>query len=91
MAGTAVRNYIVVDCIDEAVGKVEALGGTITEPKAEIPGQGWFAIGTDSEGNPIAPVRDAAPLGEARRSGTYPRRCPAPGDDVVAGGHSVHE
>lgn len=54
MAGTAVRNYILVDSIDDAVGKVVALGGTITEPKAEIPGQGWFAIGTDSEGNPIA-------------------------------------
>jgi predicted enzyme related to lactoylglutathione lyase len=54
LAGTTTRNYIVVDSIDESVKKVEELGGTITEPKAEIPGQGWFAVGTDSEGNPIA-------------------------------------
>jgi predicted enzyme related to lactoylglutathione lyase len=53
-AGTTTRNYILVDSIDDAVPKVVELGGTITEPKAEIPGQGWYAIGTDSEGNPIA-------------------------------------
>jgi uncharacterized protein len=53
-AGTTTRNYIVVDSIDETVPKILELGGTITEPKAEIPGQGWFAVGTDSEGNPIA-------------------------------------
>ena len=53
-AGATTRTYILVDSIDEAVKKVEELGGTITEPKAEIPGQGWFAIGTDSEGNQLS-------------------------------------
>ena len=54
MAGQTTRNYILVDSIDDSMKKVEALGGTITEPKAEIPGQGWYATGTDSEGNAIA-------------------------------------
>jgi predicted enzyme related to lactoylglutathione lyase len=36
------------------VEKVKALGGTITTPKSEIPGMGWYAAGTDSEGNPLA-------------------------------------
>jgi predicted enzyme related to lactoylglutathione lyase len=53
-AGTTTRNYILVDSLEEAMTKVVDLGGTITEPKAEIPGMGWFAVATDSEGNPIA-------------------------------------
>jgi hypothetical protein len=59
-AGTETRNYILVDSLDEAVKKVTELGGTITEPKAEIPGMGWFAIGKDSEGNNIA-LYEASP------------------------------
>jgi len=59
-AGTTTRNYILVDSVDDAVKKVVELGGTITEPKAEIPGMGWFAIGTDSEGNTLA-LYEAAP------------------------------
>ena len=53
-AGTETRNYIEVDSIAAAVAKVTALGGTITVPKSEVPGQGWFAAGTDSEGNSLA-------------------------------------
>ena len=53
-AGATSRSYILVDSIDEALPKIEELGGTIVEPKTNIPGQGWYAIGTDSEGNPIA-------------------------------------
>ena len=53
-AGTTTRQYILVDSIDEAIPKIEQLGGTIVEPKAEIPGQGWYATATDSEGNPLA-------------------------------------
>ena len=53
-AGTTTRNYILVDSIDEAVKSVIDLGGTITEPKDEIPGLGRYAIGTDSEGNILA-------------------------------------
>ncbi len=54
MAGQTVRNYIAVDDIDAAIEKVQELGGTITEPKSEIPGMGWFAVGTDTEGNVLA-------------------------------------
>ena len=54
MAGQTVRNYISVDDIDAAIEKVKELGGTITEDKSEIPGMGWFAVGTDSEGNILA-------------------------------------
>ena len=53
-AGTTTRNYISVDSVDDAVKKVIKLGGTITTPKSEIPGMGWYAAGTDSEGNPLA-------------------------------------
>jgi predicted enzyme related to lactoylglutathione lyase len=55
MAGQTIRNYIAVDDIDAAIEKVKELGGTIDEPgKQEIPGMGWFAAGTDSEGNTLA-------------------------------------
>jgi len=32
---------------------VTALGGKIVEPKTEIPGQGWYAVIDDTEGNQI--------------------------------------
>ncbi|MFL5683800.1 MAG: VOC family protein [Chloroflexota bacterium] len=55
MAGQVTRNYIYVDDIDAAIAKVKELGGTIDDPgKQEIPGMGWFASGTDSEGNTLA-------------------------------------
>jgi predicted enzyme related to lactoylglutathione lyase len=53
-AGTEIRSYILVDSIDDAAGKVTELGGSITTPRTEIPGQGWHEVGTDSEGNPLA-------------------------------------
>jgi predicted enzyme related to lactoylglutathione lyase len=53
-AGTETRNYIGVDSVEAAVAKVRELGGTIDVDKTEIPGQGWYAAGTDSEGNPLA-------------------------------------
>jgi uncharacterized protein len=54
MAGTAVRNYITVDSVEDAVARIQQLGGTIVEGKTEIPGQGWYAVGTDTEGNELA-------------------------------------
>ena len=59
-AGDTTRNYILVDSVDDSVKKVIELGGTITTPKSEIAGMGWFAAGTDSEGNPLA-LYEAAP------------------------------
>jgi predicted enzyme related to lactoylglutathione lyase len=47
-------DYISVENIDTYIQKIKTLGGKITQPKQEIPGIGWFAIGLDPEGNQIA-------------------------------------
>jgi uncharacterized protein len=40
-----------VDAIDEALKKVEAGGGSVVQPRTEIPNMGAFAYFKDSEGN----------------------------------------
>jgi predicted enzyme related to lactoylglutathione lyase len=40
-----------VDAIDEALKKVEAGGGSVVQPRTEIPNVGAFAYFKDSEGN----------------------------------------
>lgn len=40
-----------VDDIDKAIEDVKKSGGQIHGEKMEIPGVGWFAHGTDTEGN----------------------------------------
>ena len=52
-AGDVLRNYVTVDSLDDAVAKVERLGGRIETPKTELPGQGWYAAVKDSEGNEL--------------------------------------
>ena len=47
-------NYISVESIDEYVEKIKALGGTIVQPKQEVPGVGWIAVALDPEGNQFA-------------------------------------
>lgn len=47
------RLYIEVDSIDALLPKVPSLGGKVVEPKAEIPGQGWYAVIDDTEGNQL--------------------------------------
>ena len=47
-------NYILVDDIDESIQKIRNLGGTITQPKQQIPGIAWIAHAIDPEGNPFA-------------------------------------
>ena len=44
-------NYISVDNIDEAVTKVEALGGQVLMPKMPVKGMGWNAVCRDTENN----------------------------------------
>ena len=46
-----VRNTINVSSIDECVEKIEKAGGKVLSPKMPIPGVGWFALFTDTEGN----------------------------------------
>ena len=51
--GPQLRLYISVDSIDATLPKVTALGGKIVEPKTDIPGQGWYAVIDDTEGNQL--------------------------------------
>jgi predicted enzyme related to lactoylglutathione lyase len=44
--------YHGVDDLDAALGKVRELGGS-AEDKMPVPGFGWFAACTDSEGNAL--------------------------------------
>lgn len=48
------RPYVWVDSIDATLPLVEGAGGTVVEAKAEVPGQGWYAVLADTEGNEIA-------------------------------------
>jgi predicted enzyme related to lactoylglutathione lyase len=51
MPNAATVNTVGVDDLDSFVKKVEAAGGKIVAPKRPIPGMGWLAYATDSEGN----------------------------------------
>jgi uncharacterized protein len=42
---------IEVDSIDDSLKKVEAGGGSMVMPRADMGGNGWFAYFKDSEGN----------------------------------------
>jgi len=44
-------NTIGVESVQEYLEKIEAAGGKILVEKMAIPGVGWYASGTDSEGN----------------------------------------
>lgn len=51
--GPAVRVYITVDSLEEAVAAAEANGGSVTSPPQDVPDQGRFAAVTDPEGTEI--------------------------------------
>ena len=46
--------YVDSDDIEVDLKQVGELGGTVVQPKMEIPGVGWFAIFKDPTGNIIA-------------------------------------
>jgi predicted enzyme related to lactoylglutathione lyase len=48
------RTYVWVDSIDDTLPKVAEAGGSVVEAKAEVPGQGFYAVLADTEGNEIA-------------------------------------
>jgi predicted enzyme related to lactoylglutathione lyase len=48
----AIRPYFEVDDINAGAARVNELGGKADDPQA-VPTMGWFATGTDTEGNPI--------------------------------------
>ena len=56
------RTYIHVDSVDSALQKVTELGGSVIEPKSEVPGQGWYGTFRDTEGNEHA-VWESLPEG----------------------------
>lgn len=62
MAPERVRAYVEVDAIDDTLAKVVELGGTVVEPRAEVPGMGWYAVFTDTEGNELA-LWESTPAG----------------------------
>ena len=47
------RVYVEVDSIDDALARVSQHGGGIVVPKTDVPGMGWYAAVTDSEGSEI--------------------------------------
>jgi uncharacterized protein len=40
-----------VDAVDDALKRVESAGGSVVQPRTEIPGMGAFAYFKDTEGN----------------------------------------
>jgi predicted enzyme related to lactoylglutathione lyase len=42
-----------VDAIDDALKQVEASGGSVVQPRTEIPGMGAYAYFKDTEGNTL--------------------------------------
>jgi predicted enzyme related to lactoylglutathione lyase len=52
--GQAPVNYISVDDVDDFVRKAERLGAKVLMGKHPVPGMGWFAQLTDTEGNVLA-------------------------------------
>jgi len=42
--------YVNVDSIDATVAKVRSLGGTVVQPKTEVPDMGWYSVITDPTG-----------------------------------------
>ena len=69
MPGQTPVNYISVENVDEFARKAERLGAKVVVPKMPVPGMGWFAQLTDTEGNIFAiwqhdpAAAEAAPAG----------------------------
>jgi uncharacterized protein len=51
---------IEVAAIDDAMAKIEGAGGSVVQPRQEIPGMGAFAYFRDSEGNVLGLWENAA-------------------------------
>ena len=47
-------HYVSVDSLDEAVGRVQQLGGSVLRPKSAVPKVAWYAVVADPEGNIFA-------------------------------------
>lgn len=49
--GEGTNTVIGVESLDTALGKVKTAGGKVVDPKHAVPGVGWLAYCTDTEGN----------------------------------------
>ena len=57
-------HYVTVEALDEAVARVQQLGGSVVRAKTAVPKVGWYAVMADPEGNIFAvwqPDRNAMP------------------------------
>jgi uncharacterized protein len=71
MPGQTPVNYISVENVDDFARKAERLGAKVVMPKRPVPGMGWFAHLTDTEGNIFAiwqhdPAAAEAPVTSGR-------------------------
>ncbi len=68
-------NYIAVEDVDQTVAKAERLGAKVMMTKTPVPGMGWFAQLTDTEGNVIAVWQhDPSAAMEQAAAGERPER-----------------
>lgn len=51
--------HVGTDDVDASLAKATSLGASVSVPKTEIPGIGWFGIFTDPSGNRIALYQSA--------------------------------
>ena len=47
-------HYVTVDSLDDAVDRVQKLGGSVLREKTAVPKTGWYAVLADPEGNIFA-------------------------------------
>ena len=69
MPGQTPVNYISVENVDEFARKAERLGAKVVVPKMPVPGMGWFAQLTDTEGNMFAIWQHDPAAAEAEPAG----------------------
>jgi uncharacterized protein len=61
-------NYINVESVDDFVRKAERLGAKVLMGKSPVPGMGWFAQLTDTEGNLFAVWETDSNAGQTRET-----------------------
>jgi hypothetical protein len=54
-------HYVHVQSLDETLGRILELGGSVVRPKAAVPKTAWYAVVSDPQGNIFA-VWQADPL-----------------------------
>ncbi|MEX0766091.1 MAG: VOC family protein [bacterium] len=52
-AQSPVRAYVLVDNVEASLTRVKGSGGTVVQPKGEVPGMGWYAGVKDPQGAEI--------------------------------------